>query len=34
MKIAILGPVYSKTYFGGVATFNENIAYAMKKKRS
>lgn len=32
MKIAILGPVYSKTYFGGVATFNENIAYAMKKK--
>lgn len=28
MKIAILGPVYTGTYFGGVATFDENLAYA------
>lgn len=31
MKIAILGPVYSEQYFGGVATFDENLAIAYKK---
>lgn len=31
MKIAILGPVYTKQYFGGVATFDENLAIAYKK---
>lgn len=31
MKIAILGPIYTKEYFGGVATFDENLAIAYKK---
>ncbi len=31
MKIAILGPVFTGTYFGGVATFDENLAYAFKR---
>ena len=30
LRIAILGPVFSKSYFGGVATFNENLAYGFK----
>ena len=28
LKIAILGPVFTGTYYGGVATFDENLAYA------
>lgn len=28
MKIAILGPVFTGSYFGGVATFDENLACA------
>lgn len=31
MKIAILGPVCTNDYFGGVATFDENLAIAYKK---
>lgn len=31
MKIAILGPVYTENYFGGVATFDENLAIAYKR---
>jgi glycosyltransferase involved in cell wall biosynthesis len=30
MRIAILGPIYTKKYFGGVATFDENLAIAYK----
>lgn len=31
MKIAILGPVTTPKYFGGVATFDENLAIAYKR---
>lgn len=31
MRIAILGPIYTEEYFGGVATFDENLAIAYKK---
>lgn len=31
MKIAIMGPIYTKKYFGGVATFDENLAVAFSK---
>lgn len=31
MRIAILGPINGKNYFGGVATFDENLAIAFKK---
>jgi glycosyltransferase involved in cell wall biosynthesis len=31
MRIAILGPIYTEKYFGGVATFDENLAIAYKK---
>ena len=31
MKIAVLGPVFTESYFGGVATFDENLAIAFKK---
>lgn len=31
MNIAIIGPVTTKSYFGGVATFDENIAVAFSK---
>ena len=30
MKIAILGPVTTKTYFGGVAVFDEELAAGFK----
>jgi glycosyltransferase involved in cell wall biosynthesis len=31
LKIAILGPVFTGTYYGGVATFDENLAYAFSR---
>ena len=31
-KIAVLGPITSAEYFGGVATFTENIAKALKRR--
>ncbi|CAM3406475.1 glycosyltransferase family 4 protein [Megasphaera elsdenii] len=31
MKIAILGPVITKKYFGGVATFDEGLAFAFSQ---
>ena len=31
MRIAIFGPINGKNYFGGVATFDENLAIAFKK---
>ena len=31
MRIAILGPIYTEKYFGGVATFDQNLAIANKK---
>lgn len=31
MRVAILGPTYTKDYFGGVATFDENLAIAFHR---
>lgn len=31
MKVAIIGPVTTKSYFGGVATFDENLAIAFSR---
>lgn len=31
MKVAIVGPVTTKSYFGGVATFDENLAIAFSR---
>lgn len=33
MKIAILGPVTTKTYFGGVAVFDEELAAGFKHNK-